>query len=145
MDTIYNRLLLLRKTLRLTQLSFSQMLGLSQSQYNAIENGKSPLNDRILKLVKSTVWPNGKYVNINWLNGEDDQEMFKDLDPDLELMNAVGKISEDEDELIKTILLEYSKLDEEDKMKVCKFIFSISDSARASYQKIIDKQKKEKD
>ncbi len=145
MENINLRIQKLRKALGLNQESFSKILSLSQGHYSAIESGKTAITDRLLVQIQNIIWPNGMTVNMKWLRDNEDEDMFLKLDPDLELMNAVGKISEDEDELIKTILLEYSKLDEEDKMKVCKFIFSISESARASYQKILDKQKKEKD
>ncbi len=65
-----NRLKELRTYLNLTQLQMAETLGVRQSGYSMIENGKVTLTDRN-KLILSEKY----HVSIDWLNGED-CEMF---------------------------------------------------------------------
>lgn len=56
------RLKLLRKSLGLTQNEFAEQLGLKQTSYSMIENGKRPLHERHIKLICLTF-----HVNEDWL------------------------------------------------------------------------------
>lgn len=67
-----NRLKELRTYLKMTQLQMANTLGVKQSGYSMIENGKVSLTDRN-KLILSEKY----HVSIKWLNGED-CEMFLD-------------------------------------------------------------------
>lgn len=64
------RLKELRKTLKMTQKDFANVLGIAQTSYCMIETGKNPLSDRYIKVICSLY-----SVNESWLRtGEG--EMF---------------------------------------------------------------------
>lgn len=81
-----NRLKRLRLALKITQSQMANTLGVKQSGYSMIENGKVSLTDRN-KLMLSD-----KYrVSIDWLNGED-CKMFLD-DAPAELIEAANEVN----------------------------------------------------
>lgn len=81
-----NRLKRLRLALKITQSQMANTLGVKQSGYSMIENGKVSLTDRN-KLILSD-----KYrVSIDWLNGED-CKMFLD-DAPAELIEAANEVN----------------------------------------------------
>jgi len=70
MKEIGQRILTLRKTLKLTQEEFAQKLGFSHSHLSKVEQGKSHPTERLLKLIEQTF-----NVNPRWLR-EGEGEMF---------------------------------------------------------------------
>ncbi|MDR2741287.1 MAG: helix-turn-helix domain-containing protein [Treponema sp.] len=60
--TIYQRIILLRHTEKLTQPVFAEKISISKGYIAALELGKKPVNDRIIKLICSVF-----KVNEDWL------------------------------------------------------------------------------
>jgi transcriptional regulator with XRE-family HTH domain len=60
--TIHKRIILLRHTEKLTQPVFAEKISISKGYIAALELGKKPVNDRIVKLICSTF-----RVNEDWL------------------------------------------------------------------------------
>lgn len=56
------RLRLLRKTLNMNQTIFARQLGITQTAYSMIENGRNPLKDKYIKVICLTF-----HVNERWL------------------------------------------------------------------------------
>lgn len=99
------RLKILRTELDLNQAEFSKRLAIAQSTYAGLENGKSVLRDRHIKLICSTF-----NVNEEWLR-EGKGDMFvtnigKQLGIDL------ARIFNSGDNLTKKLILGLSELDE---------------------------------
>jgi transcriptional regulator with XRE-family HTH domain len=60
--TIYERIILLRHTEKLTQPIFAEKISISKGYIAALELGKKPVNDRIIKLICAVF-----KVNEDWL------------------------------------------------------------------------------
>ena len=61
-ETIQERLLKIRKTLKMNQRDFSKSIYLRQGSYARIEQGKIQLNERILELICSKFKVNKSYL-----------------------------------------------------------------------------------
>jgi len=53
-EKVIDNLKILRKTLKINQTDFAQKLGITQTAYSMIENGKNPLSSRYIKMICST-------------------------------------------------------------------------------------------
>ena len=88
---IYERIKLLRKTLRLTQAQFAEPLHMTQNSISSIEHGLRTVNDRLLDNISH------KYgVPIEWLKSGQ-EPMFQDI--------IEGGIDTDVQELTRQYLL----------------------------------------
>lgn len=123
--TINDRIKKLRKELNLTQVEFASYISLTQNHLTGIENGKRNVNNRTVKLICSTEWPNKKRVSEKWLEyGEG--EMFVELDTDQEFAEAINQINFHGDELIKKIIIDYMHLNDENKKKAKQYILDLA-------------------
>jgi transcriptional regulator with XRE-family HTH domain len=88
-NEVIKRLVMIRKTLDLKQGVFAQTMGIPQTTLSTIENGKSPLQERHIKLICLTF-----NVNETWLRtGEGD--MFSENTPDeRELLSIFRSLSD---------------------------------------------------
>lgn len=123
--TINDRIKKLRKELNLTQVEFASYISLTQNHLTGIENGKRNVNNRTIKLICSTEWPNKKRVSEKWLEyGEG--EMFVELDTDQEFAEAISQINFHGDELIKKIIIDYMHLNDENRKKAKQYILDLA-------------------
>lgn len=98
------RLKELRKEhLHLTLEKFGEPLGVKHNTVSQLENGKNKLTDQMILLICRTYNVNEKWLRTG--NGP----VFQDLPEDDEFGFAVAEISDDP--VVKSILIEYSKLD----------------------------------
>ena len=85
---INQRIKKLRKTLNMTQVSFSQVIALSSGYLAGIETEKRKVNNRLIKLICSSF-----NANEQWLrNGEG--EMFTGSDHDEQFIKLIGLFKE---------------------------------------------------
>lgn len=109
------RLLQLRKSLKLSQVDFARKLGVTGAGISKIESGERNLTDTMIKLICST-WN----VSEMWLNtGEG--EMFIS-DPDLELAYMMGALHAEGDEFKTAFITEMLKLDDDIWAEIKNFI-----------------------
>ena len=85
---IPERLVMLRKTLGLKQKVFAQSLGIPQTTFSTIENGKSPLQERHIKLICLTF-----NVNETWLRTGEGAVFTEEIPGWRELLSAFQKLS----------------------------------------------------
>lgn len=105
---------LLRKSLNLSQESFGQKIGVSKSAISRMESGDYDITDTMSKVICSTF-----NVNEEWLKtGKGD--MFLTLDSSEEFAKAVNKIFNDEDPIIKNMIIEMARLSDEEKDNIKK-------------------------
>jgi transcriptional regulator with XRE-family HTH domain len=95
---IIKRLTMIRQTLGLKQGVFAQAMGIPQTTFSTIENGKSPLQERYIKLICLTF-----NVNETWFRtGEGD--MFTEEIPGLqEFVDTFQKLSPEMRKVIREI------------------------------------------
>lgn len=120
-EEITNRVILLRKTLKLSQKSLGDAIGLSNSGISNIENGIRNVTDQHIKLLVSTF-----NVNEQWLRtGEG--EMFIQLSADQELDKLIGEMYANDNEFTKNFVRSFLKLSEDEQSVIKKFVKSIQD------------------
>lgn len=101
------RIIALRKTLKLSQEEFGKKIGISKSGVSSIENNQRNVTDKHIKLL--TLECN---VNENWLRtGEG--EMF--IKPDDQFGAALGKIIDTDDEFIKEMFIGIANMSQADR------------------------------
>lgn len=129
MENINLRFIELRKTLKMSQESIGEILGVTRSGVSNIENGFRKVTPKHVKML--CMMPiNGKYVNEKWLqSGEGD--MFLELPLEDEVASAVSEVLEDIHcenafyTLIKEILIQHERLDEETQKHVDLFFDNV--------------------
>lgn len=97
------RVLALRKTLKLTQTEFAKALSMGQQALSMIECGQRDLIEKNIKLICFTY-----KVNYDWLvygTGN----MFQDDNSDAQAI--ISSILDGDDEFIKSTLIKFAKLD----------------------------------
>ena len=94
----------LRKTLGLTLDKFGEILGMKKATLSLIENGKSSVTDRMIKLICNINW-NGNFVNEGWLRTGTDK-MFVELPPEDEVGIWVSQLIEERNNPLFDIILE---------------------------------------
>lgn len=115
------RLKELRKTLKLTQEEFGKRIGSVQNTITGYESGRRTPSDPVIFSICREF-----NVNENWLRTGEGQ-MFLEINED-SFAKAAALLSDDI--FIKSLLIEYLKLDE-DKRKLFKdFVLKLSDSMR---------------
>lgn len=108
-----NRLIMLRKSLKLTQQQFADKLRISRSNTAGYETGSRTPSDAVISLICATNF-DGKMVNKDWLNtGEG--EMFLELPEEDAYFKAATVLSNDP--VAVAIMLEYFKWDERTKVQ----------------------------
>jgi len=115
MDNVINkRIKEIRKALGLTQIQFANKLGIKQSSLSDIENCKTEtVDERNIRLICSEFG-----VNEEWLrNGEG--EMFRN---ESDLLELLGRKLDSLDELDKKIILEYLKLNANQRKVIKEYI-----------------------
>jgi transcriptional regulator with XRE-family HTH domain len=109
---IIKRLIMIRKALELKQGVFAQILGVPQTTLSTIEHGKSPLQERYIKLICLTF-----NVNETWLRSGEG-EMFN---KEKEISSCKQKLLDTFDKLsprARAILLEYAEKILQDEMVI---------------------------
>lgn len=107
----------LRKELKLTQSEFGEKIGVTGAAISDIEKGRRKLIDRNISLICEKF-----HVNEEWLRyGTGDKYKFDDLPTD-ELATALAIIEKEQYEKIKSLLITYSKLDNNGKKVVNDFL-----------------------
>ena len=103
------RLKILRKTLKMTQLEFAEIINSSNGHVSDMEKGRKNITDSTMDLLELK-----KSVNINWLK-TGKGEMFKQLPEEDETAAYVSALLEDIDNplyaIIKDIMHTYDELD----------------------------------
>lgn len=128
MDTINDRVKILRKELGLTLEKFGEHLGVGKTAINKIESGTNKVTDQMIKSICREF--NVDYI---WLTtGEG--EMFKDSDDTF--LERIDRIMADENSLHKNIIRAAVNLDVEDLEAIERIINKIKDS-------FMDEEKKE--
>jgi transcriptional regulator with XRE-family HTH domain len=111
MDSIGERLKLLRRKLGLTQVKFAEKLGRSKRSIQEWESGRNEPSERVLRLIEQTF-----SVNPEWLR-HGKGEMFtkpKTVNID-ELLEALGIMKPEDKEKLKDLIVSYSELTPEEK------------------------------
>ncbi len=107
----------LRKELKLTQSEFGEKIGVTGAAISDIEKGRRKLIDRNISLICEKF-----HVNEEWLRyGTGDKYRFDDLPTD-ELAVALATIEKEQYEKIKSLLITYSKLDNNGKKVINDFL-----------------------
>ena len=119
--TIGERIRLIRKETGLNQTDFGEKVGLRQSSLGQIESGVRNATDRTIILICE------KYgVREEWLrNGTG--EMFLDF-TEYEFSRAAASLSNDA--FVRSLIVEYWKLDEDSRQLFRDFIHKLSDNMR---------------
>ncbi|MGL4982392.1 MAG: helix-turn-helix domain-containing protein [Treponemataceae bacterium] len=100
---IINRLILIRKTLKLNQIQFGEKLGMTNSAISSIEKGKTPLIEKNIKMICSLF-----NVDENWLkNGTG--EMFSEKSINDELLSELYENFKKLTPAAKRIAIDYIK------------------------------------
>lgn len=103
METINDRVKILRKELGLTLDGFGEYLGVKKAVLSQIENNKSSVTERMIKSICREF--NVDYI---WLTtGEG--EMFKDSDDTF--LERIDRIMADENEFAKNVFKTFAKLE----------------------------------
>ena len=105
METINERVSILRKRLGKNQKDFAETLAIKQAALSMIENGQRDLSEKNIKLICAT-----HKVNYDWLvncTGE----MFQGDDSDAQAI--VDSVMTGDNDFAKKILVKFSKLSEE--------------------------------
>lgn len=119
-DNLKERILILRKKLKLTQKQLGDSLGITNTAVSKIENGENNVTDQIVISICKIY-----SVNEHWLRtGEG--EMFTEIDADDEYFAAATEISNDNDEFAMAAVIEYWKLDKESKKAIRNYITSLA-------------------
>lgn len=112
----------LRKALGLTLDKFGERLGVGKAALSRIENGSNNVTDQMFKSICREFNVNG-----NWLrNGEGG--MFIELSEDDEYSRAAASLSNDI--FVRSLIVEYWKLDDDSKKLFRNFIHKLSDNMR---------------
>ena len=101
---IQDRLVAVREALEITQRDFCRGIYVSQSYYTQIENGKRPVNDRIIALVCSQYGVSKEYL----ATGKG--AMFRENLPDLQLQQLLEIMNELEPPFRDYIILQVKQL-----------------------------------
>ena len=109
----------LRSVLRLTQEDFSSRVSLARNTVANYECGRREPNNSVITLICREF-----DVNEDWLRtGEGD--MFIEMPEDEELGRYIGEILAGEDDFIKNLVINYMKLDENNKKIIRDFMKSL--------------------
>lgn len=127
MNTINERLLVLRESLNLTQTAFGEQVGRAPSTMSDYEKGKNIPERAIIDIC------NAFNVNEAWLRSGEGDMFRKPSSTDAELAREVGRLIKSDDAFTKRLVLEYLKLPPELKTLFEEFV-----------QKLVDEQKEEK-
>lgn len=105
---MFARIKMLRKHLHLTQVAFAQQINLKQSTIADYEKGKTVMSDRTISDICRVY-----NVNEHWLRtGEGD--MFRPrMGLDSELVEAVARLIETDNDFTKALIVEYLSLPRE--------------------------------
>ncbi len=121
------RLKELRKTLKMTQKDFANVLGIAQTSYCMIETGKNPLSDRYIKVICSLY-----SVNESWLRtGEGEMfsstpytkefsEIFSRLLPETQsyLLHMAKELLRTQEKLLEHVQEHKSLLDSPEQIRI---------------------------
>jgi len=119
-SNLNERIKTLRKKLNLSTEKFGMKIGLTRSAINKIEKGNKPSEQTIISICREF------NVNEEWLRtGEGD--MFLDLTED-EFIKAAASLSNDK--FVRSLIIEYWKLDDDGKNLFRTFIHGLSDNMR---------------
>ncbi len=114
------RIKILREELGLSMEKFGGRIGLTRSAISKIESGSNPSDQTIISICREF------NVNEEWLrNGKGD--MFLDFSED-EFTKAAAMLSNDA--FVRSLIIEYWKLDDDSKNLFRNFIHRLSDNMR---------------
>lgn len=112
----------LRKALGLTQQKFADGLGVKQNTIAQYESGRNAPIDAVISLICKTYG-----VSETWLRtGEG--EMFLPVDDDDELAQVMAEIKLSSDELIRTIIKSYWRLDDKGKAAIRQLVSDLAEA-----------------
>lgn len=112
----------LRKALGLTQQKFADGLGVKQNTIAQYESGRNAPIDAVISLICKTY-----RVSETWLRtGEG--EMFLPVDDDDELAQVMAEIKLSSDELIRTIIKSYWRLDDKGKAAIRQLVSDLAEA-----------------
>lgn len=125
-QTINDRLKVLRKTLNMGQMEFGKILGLTSSGISDIERGKRSVTEKHLIMLSN--WTERK-INIEWLRtgvGGSDNMFLHPEENDLiaQAATLLGK----KDPLFETLVITYSKLSAENRKVLLDFFKDFTDT-----------------
>ncbi len=124
-QTVNERIKILREALELSMEKFGAKIGLTRSAISKIESGSKPSDQTVLSICREF------NVREEWLrNGNG--EMFSNLTED-EFSKAAATFSNDP--FVRGLLVEYWKLDEDNKRLFREFIHKLSDNMREQTSK----------
>lgn len=115
------RLKRLRKTLGITQQEFADKIGIKRNTIATYESGRNEPIDAVIALICREF-----NVNEKWLRSGEG-EMFLDLSED-EFVKAAATLSNDS--FVRSLIIEYWKLDDDSKKLFRNFIHRLSDNMR---------------
>ena len=112
----------LRKALGLTQQKFADRIGVRQNTIAQYEMGRNVPIDSVVSLICREF-----YVSETWLRtGEG--EMFLPVDDDDELAQVMAEIKLSSDELIRTIIKSYWRLDDKGKAAIRQLVSDLEEA-----------------
>lgn len=126
------RLKELRKYLELPQSAFGKKIGITGGGISLLEKGKRNLTDQMILAICREF-----NVNEEWLR-TGDGEMFLDLTED-EFTKAAAKLSQDP--FVRSLIIEYWKLDENSKDLFRSFIHKLSDGMRGQEESAVTEER----
>ena len=121
MNTIHERLKLLRKTIGRSQVEFAHILNRTQTAISEYESGKKNLTDRTIADICREF-----NVNEQWLRAGEGP-MFREQDNLDNMLTAdVAKLVRSSDEFTKKLIHNYLSLPQEARDEVKKFILKLA-------------------
>lgn len=122
-ETIQVRLTEIRKTFSLSMEEFGKRIGVAKSTISRLEAGSNDLTNAMIKLICKEF-----DVSEDWLRFGIGDMKFKLL-PEDEYVKAAAEISKnDEDEIIRQVIIEYWKLNPEGKRHIKEYILNVAKS-----------------
>ncbi len=113
----------IRKEKELSQEEFGKRLGVGKSAISLLESGRSKITEQMVKLICKEF-----DVNENWLR-TGDGSMKVEYFPEDEYVRAAAEIAKDDDEeIIRQVIIEYYKLNPEGKRHIKEYILNIAKS-----------------
>lgn len=135
-----DRIAKIRKRADLSQEKFAEMLDLSRNFINQVERGKKNISERTINAICEKIFIDGKKINEKWIR-TGKGEMLISPNEDKEYEEAAKQLSNDP--LVRSMMVQYWKLNDENKKLFKEFICNLADDMRKN-EKISSKTTEEK-
>lgn len=122
MESMSERIVALRKGLKLSQEAFGRKIGLSRSEVRNIEYGITKIKELTIPIVCQAF-----NVDEKWLRTGEGDSMFVPIDRDEEFDQICTEIQLSNDEFIKDIMRKYWRLDDSSKTIIRKMLSGLSE------------------